>query len=174
VAILRIVLEGALSKIAADEIRAWAPTIANCVLRRAVAGLPEELRERYAEEWAADLVDYPEGAAKCIRASGFLLAVARIRWSNATDKLRHLAAKWIVRSLARSYFKLTLWAARASSKRMQVLAVKMRSETDCSRVERLKKKRNVELRNALNVLKCVVACVKIAVIANAAGISLGE
>jgi hypothetical protein len=63
-----------LSQLLADEFKAWSPTVADYLKRRAVLFLPQELRERYQEEWASDLNETPGEIGKLIKAVGFIFA----------------------------------------------------------------------------------------------------
>lgn len=71
------------AKLAADETKAWLPLISEHLLQIAVLRLPETQRERYREEWAADLASYPGEVSRTFRAIGLLVASWRIASSAA-------------------------------------------------------------------------------------------
>jgi len=54
------------SKIAADEIKAWCPAIAERILHAAAQRLAPDQRGRYNEEWASDLANVPGAVSKLI------------------------------------------------------------------------------------------------------------
>lgn len=72
------VMAASCSRVLADEFKAWAPWIINFLVRRAVDRLPQEQRERYAEEWGADIAETPGDIGKLIRAVGFQRAARKI------------------------------------------------------------------------------------------------
>jgi hypothetical protein len=72
------------AKLIADEMKASAPSITRHVLRTAVAVLPEDLRTRLNEEWAADLQSTPGDIAPLLRATGLLWAAVQIRFATRT------------------------------------------------------------------------------------------
>jgi hypothetical protein len=63
-------LLGFLGKLVASEIHDLLPSLARSMVRRAVARLPLGERERYLEEWSADLEAYPGKLARLFRAAG--------------------------------------------------------------------------------------------------------
>ena len=72
-----------LSKLFADEIKAWLPCLAEQVTKAAVRVLPAEQRERYDEEWRSHLEETPAGVVRLWIACGFYLAARRVshpRW----------------------------------------------------------------------------------------------
>jgi hypothetical protein len=58
----------------ADDFSAWLPWIAERIIRRAVASLPENQRERYSEEWRGSLIEVPGTISKLFYAIDFLRA----------------------------------------------------------------------------------------------------
>jgi hypothetical protein len=56
------------SKVAADEIKAWCPTIAKRIMRSAARRLALDQGERYSEEWSSDLAQIPGAVSKVIYA----------------------------------------------------------------------------------------------------------
>jgi len=77
-AILRFI-EAVAAKVAADEVKAWLPLFSQKLLSLAVARLPEEEQDRFQEEWAADLLEYPGECVRVVRALGLLFAAWKIR-----------------------------------------------------------------------------------------------
>ncbi len=72
------VLSSFASKLAANEAQGWIPRLAERVLIRAVQKLPDEHRERYAEEWRAHMRELPGCLAGLAFAIGLLSAASRI------------------------------------------------------------------------------------------------
>ena len=60
------VIGAAASKLAADEFKAWRPTMINQLIRWAVSLLPEDEREHYAEEWLSEINGTPGEIGKLI------------------------------------------------------------------------------------------------------------
>lgn len=85
---LGAVVVSAAGQIVADEAKASMPHLAQWVLRGAIRALPQRLRERYAEEWAADLGDIPGPISKVTWALGFFVAAV---WWSAGDRASDLA-----------------------------------------------------------------------------------
>lgn len=71
------ILISVVSKLLADDFKAWSPRIVDWLIRRAVNKLPEDHRERLDEEWRSHINDTPGDLWKPIAACGFLRA-ARI------------------------------------------------------------------------------------------------
>jgi len=80
------------SKLVADEVKAWLPTICNRLISIAALRLPEKERARYGEEWRADVAAYPGELTRLIRAAGFILAASRIH----TKKYTFINLLWVV------------------------------------------------------------------------------
>jgi hypothetical protein len=60
------ILVGVGSKIVADEIKAWCPTITARIVRSAAQRLFPDQRERYVEEWTSDLAQVPGSVSKVL------------------------------------------------------------------------------------------------------------
>jgi Bacterial sugar transferase len=73
-----------LSRLVADDYKAWSPKILDWLVRRAVVALPSELQERYDEEWRSHLTDTPGELSKLIIALGFKAAANRISRGSST------------------------------------------------------------------------------------------
>jgi hypothetical protein len=68
------ILATTLARIFAEEFKAWMPWIAERFVRKAVAGLPEDQRERFGEEWRSHLNEIPGEIGKLVVALGFVFA----------------------------------------------------------------------------------------------------
>jgi len=73
------VLGAAVSRLLADEAKAWTPRAVKTLIRVAVARLPEAQRSRRDEEWQSHVNDTPGDLSKLITAVGFIIASRRIR-----------------------------------------------------------------------------------------------
>jgi hypothetical protein len=69
------VITAALSTLLAEEIKAWSPWIIRRIISFSVARLPENLRERFGEEWESHVGEVPGEVGKLLTSVGFLLAV---------------------------------------------------------------------------------------------------
>ena len=69
-AVLGAILCAVFSKVLADEFKAWRPWIAEWLVERAVAKLPEDKRERYGEEWRSHINEVPGDIGKIVVAFG--------------------------------------------------------------------------------------------------------
>jgi hypothetical protein len=68
----------AVSRLLADEFKAWTPWIIRHLIKHAVRQLREAQRERFEEEWAAHIFETPGEVGKLIAALGFLRASGRM------------------------------------------------------------------------------------------------
>jgi DNA-directed RNA polymerase specialized sigma24 family protein len=80
--LLRTLFLAVLSRLFADEARAWMPHLVSHLLKRAVSQLPEHHRKRYDEEWASHLNENPGDLSKLWAAIGFVRASQRIWAAN--------------------------------------------------------------------------------------------
>ncbi len=90
------ILASTVSKVAADEVKAWTPWIASRLTTFAVRRLPEHCRDRYREEWASHLEDIPGNVGKLWVAIGFYTAARKIA---AADPDSVPAYIWLIRFL---------------------------------------------------------------------------
>jgi lipopolysaccharide/colanic/teichoic acid biosynthesis glycosyltransferase len=67
-----------------DEFKAWSPWVVRKVIQHAVRKLPENKRERFAEEWQAHVNEIPGDIGKLLAAFGFLSASRKLS-SNLAD-----------------------------------------------------------------------------------------
>ena len=72
------VIAGTVSRFLADEAKAWIPTLIEELIKRAVARLPEDQKERYYEEWHSHLSEVPGDLAKLVVAFGYQRAASGI------------------------------------------------------------------------------------------------
>jgi lipopolysaccharide/colanic/teichoic acid biosynthesis glycosyltransferase len=72
------ILAAALSRQLTDEFKAWAPWIIKYIIDRAVRQLPEDQRERFAEEWPSHVNEVPGDISKLLVACGFFIASLKI------------------------------------------------------------------------------------------------
>ena len=82
-AILKVVFAvviAVIARVGADEVKAWLPVVSRSLLHLALLRLPSEQRERFSEEWTADLLDYPGEISRAIRALGMCCAAVKIRF----------------------------------------------------------------------------------------------
>lgn len=67
-----------LSRLLADEFNAWQPKLTGMIIESATRRLPEELRDRYREEWLADIEQYPGCITKLWRATRCLIGAPNL------------------------------------------------------------------------------------------------
>jgi len=72
------ILGAVLSRLLADDFKAWTPRIVESLIRRAIRRLPESMRERFTEEWRSDVNDTPGDIGKLVKALGFRRAARRM------------------------------------------------------------------------------------------------
>jgi hypothetical protein len=71
-------IAAASSKLVADEFKAWLPSVINHLIGWAIRSLPEDKRERYAEEWQSDIDETPGEIGKLIVGLGLLPAAWKL------------------------------------------------------------------------------------------------
>jgi lipopolysaccharide/colanic/teichoic acid biosynthesis glycosyltransferase len=76
-----------------DEFKAWSPWIIRKIIQRAVRQLPEDQRERFAEEWRAHTDEVPGDVGKLVVALGFLSAAREISSGSARDRLSEIGKR---------------------------------------------------------------------------------
>jgi len=72
------------AKLIADELKASAPSVTQRALKTAVSILPQDLRVRLSEEWAADVQSYRGEFAQSLRAVGLCWAAVQIQFASKT------------------------------------------------------------------------------------------
>lgn len=78
VTLLGSLISSVTSRLVADELKAWSPSIVQKLISMAVAKLPETNRERFSEEWQSDLDSIPGDLSKIVYALGLISAAAKI------------------------------------------------------------------------------------------------
>lgn len=91
------VLLGFVGKLACDEIRAWLPRLADWLKTKAVRKLPQELQERYEEEWQSSLEEIPGSVSKLFFSASLLRASTRINFLASGPDISRWAASDIRR-----------------------------------------------------------------------------
>ena len=71
-------LGGAVSRQLNDECKAWTPWIIQRIIQNAVARLPQNQRERFAEEWRSHVNEVPGEVGKLFVALGFFSAARKM------------------------------------------------------------------------------------------------
>lgn len=87
------IVGAALASLIADDVKEWAPRIAERLVSRAVSRLPSEDRERKGEEWRSHVNDTPGTLAKLWQAAGCIPASRTI----TRDRLRPEPA-WLLKA----------------------------------------------------------------------------
>jgi hypothetical protein len=72
------VIAAALARLFADEFKAWTPWLLDRLVRRAIAKLPDDLKDRCDEEWRSHLNETPGELGKLVIAIGYSIAANRI------------------------------------------------------------------------------------------------
>jgi lipopolysaccharide/colanic/teichoic acid biosynthesis glycosyltransferase len=72
------IISASMSRLLADEFKAWAPSIIERIVRRAVARLPRDEQERFGEEWRSHISEVPGEIGRIVVALGFIVAARRI------------------------------------------------------------------------------------------------
>jgi hypothetical protein len=80
------VVTAALSRLLADECKAWVPCFVKWIIRRATSKLPEDQRERYKEEWTSHIGETPGDIGKIATALDFVRAAKRISLETAEKR----------------------------------------------------------------------------------------
>jgi hypothetical protein len=100
------VVTAALSRLLAYECKAWVPWLTKWIIRRATAGLPEDQRERYKEEWTSHIGETPGDIGKIVTALDFVRAAKRVSTETAKKgpiiiKLHGIPAPAVVNAVCR-------------------------------------------------------------------------
>jgi hypothetical protein len=97
--VIGTVITGILVAVLAEDLGAWLRWLTDRLLRRAVGRLPEAVRDRYHEEWAADLEDTPGALAKLVVALGLCRASSMIRRDQSCRSGRVRLGRRVTRAL---------------------------------------------------------------------------
>jgi hypothetical protein len=87
------VVAAAFSRVLADECKDWMPTFTKWIIRRSIARLPEDHRERFQEEWQSHINEIPGQIGKVVTAVGFVLAAKRMSSETANKRPRIVNAE---------------------------------------------------------------------------------
>jgi hypothetical protein len=82
------ILTAALSRILAEEMGAWNPSIIRGLIKFAVGRLPDAKRERFLEEWQSHVNEVPGQIGNLFVAAGFLLAAYKLAWNDWRNRAR--------------------------------------------------------------------------------------
>lgn len=77
VAIASVVVAAVAHALLVDEARAWLPHVSRWLVRRAARRLPEEQRERYEEEWLAELASWSDRPISAVGKAAHIRSRAR-------------------------------------------------------------------------------------------------
>lgn len=72
------IIVATISRLLADDAKAWLPKLTEKLIERAVSRLPQQEQERYSEEWRSDLNDTPGDISKLLKATGLLYAARKM------------------------------------------------------------------------------------------------
>jgi Bacterial sugar transferase len=92
------VIAGAFSQQLTDEFKAWIPWIVRRVIRKAVARLPQNQRERFEEEWQSHIDEVPGEIGKIYVALGCLFAARKMASILSADRERTVLAEVVTRA----------------------------------------------------------------------------
>src|SRR5207247_5872285 len=81
-------------RVLADDVKAWCPCLTDGLINLAVRRLPQDLQERYVEEWRAHIAEIPGEIGKLFCAIGLLWAGWRVWEALRIDRLRGLVEKY--------------------------------------------------------------------------------
>ncbi len=73
-AVIGTIAVAVISRLLADDFKAWSPRLVDWIIGQAVQRLPEDQRERFDEEWRSYINDTPGDLWRPIAACGFLRA----------------------------------------------------------------------------------------------------
>jgi len=85
---LESIITGIVSRVVAEELKAWSPTIVTKFTAIAVGRLPVEQRERFAEEWESHLNAIPGDLSKIVFAFDLIRAARRFPSNPKTDTVQ--------------------------------------------------------------------------------------
>lgn len=106
--LIETIIVGVAVVLLATEVQAWLPWLTERILRHAVRRLPESLRDRYDEEWRADINDRPGMLSKFVSACGLLVAGNKLRRMQEQSVDVGLIGRVVNRSLGMLFVVLDL------------------------------------------------------------------
>jgi hypothetical protein len=80
----------ALARVLADDLKAWIPKVCGRLLDVAVGILPEQLRDRYREEWSGHVQEWPGSIAPVVVSLSLIRAAALMRWTGIQNHVREV------------------------------------------------------------------------------------
>jgi hypothetical protein len=86
VGVLLTIFVAVVSRLVADDLKAWSPRLVDWLIRKAVARLPEDQRERMDEEWRSHIDGTPGELWKLVEGVGFLRAARVLAPVTAPDQ----------------------------------------------------------------------------------------
>lgn len=98
-ALVLAIVVAVLSRLVADDVKAWSPRIAAWLIRQAVAMLPKAYQDRFREEWAEYISDTPGELTRLVAAAGFCVAGFRIQLAERRRLRRVEAREAVVRAM---------------------------------------------------------------------------
>jgi hypothetical protein len=138
--VIGAILIGVIINLISDETQGIVPKLAHWLLDLAVARLPERLRARYDEEWAAVLNDTRGPLTKVWCASGFLISTRAIIRETAgpresiKDKILKIIATYVLVKLTVKLTKIANEAVdRENLKTQEILAKKRKKKHKLSK-----------------------------------------
>jgi hypothetical protein len=81
------ILTAFLSRILAEEMGAWSPSIIRSLIKFAVGRLPENQRERFEEEWQSHVNEVPGQVGKILVAVGFSMAAYDVALNDRRNQM---------------------------------------------------------------------------------------
>jgi hypothetical protein len=127
------VIATASSKLVADEFKAWLPSVIKHLIGWAIRSLPDDKRERYAEEWQSHIDETPGEIGKLIVGLGLLPAAWKL--SRISRKPRARQSEEIVAAMrdharwARKNFIVRAVTMRTARERQRILKEKPDQQT---------------------------------------------
>jgi hypothetical protein len=128
------VIAAASSKLAADEFKAWLPSVIKHLIGWAIRSLPDDKRERYAEEWQSHIDETPGEIGKLIVGLGLLPAAWKLsriipRKPRARQSEEIVAAVRDQERWARKNFIVRAVTMRAARERRRILQERLDQQT---------------------------------------------
>jgi hypothetical protein len=160
--ILSTLAVGILAKIVADEAKAILQSLSHHLLKYAISRLPESNRERFREEWHADLLSYPGEILRCIRAVGMCWASLKISWLGQRT-LRELVAEKSSRWFSTACIRVSIYIISGCVMRLEGLLPILDPKKELSLTNSSAcRKAKLRGRDDIRVLKFAVVLLKFA------------
>jgi lipopolysaccharide/colanic/teichoic acid biosynthesis glycosyltransferase len=120
-------LIGVVARFMGDEVKSWSTWLHKSIRHIAVAKLPNNLRERYQEEWESGLEDFPGEILKLFHSIGLLRAALQIHKAAQEDMVERTAAFAPIKRLFDVLFSTVLILAVSPCLFIIAVAIKMES-----------------------------------------------